>query len=262
MPTPEEIQAQKDAEAKAAADKAAAEEAAARKKGKENDPVKMQAKLDEQLAEIKKLKERNASLSALEEKAKKADELEGKWKRATELANHLGVDLTKETEETLKAKREADARAAEEATKKAAEKTAKIQDAVIDALFERGMKLDKRDRGMILRQALDELKVDDEEGDVTGLAEFVDWAAARFGGDTGDGKKGSGSPRAPQQRGGSGAALEEKFKTVDTFRKLVDMGESARAEYQKKYPERYELLQTAHRSRARVTVAPAAGAAR
>lgn len=205
------------------------------------------------------LKAHNAKLIAAEKAAKKrADEAVAEAAAAKEklakLAEAVGVktDDPAKLEGELQAKREAEQRAQQE-------RAGKIERSVMKGLARAGVALDDEVFDMVVDRALrSPLVTLDDDGNPTGVDTYLTKVLSSIGGKKvdapapGQDPTKPGAPRLPRP---AHADPAEEFAKIETWRQLVDKGESKRSQYERLYPEKYRLLYARHQrdNRPRIT---------
>ncbi|HAM57997.1 MAG TPA: hypothetical protein DCQ64_22315 [Candidatus Rokubacteria bacterium] len=211
----------------------------------------------EVIAENRKLTQRTKELA---DKGATADALEQRFQKISEV---FGVDLKKQDPAAQKAEQEEQQRSALASQKAEQDRALRIERKVLLSLSVTGKALDEEVAEMIVGHAKTSklITYDPETGKVEGTEEFLAKILEKFGGSTGSGDQ---RPRNPPiaKPGAGEAGPSAKFANVKTFQQLVEMGETARAEYQRNHPTQYEALRAANLHSARTpahTVAQAPG---
>ncbi len=190
------------------------------------DVAGLQKELESLRKHAEKLKgEKNAT-------AAKVQELE---QRFAKLGEVVGFDPTKTDPETVKAQREAEARATQE-------KAARVREAVLMAAVATGKKLPKEVVRMVVREAVDHPSIKlTETGDVEGAEAFLETISAFIA--TPSEAPGA-PPTAPAlpRPNGQMAGPDPKFGNVKTLADLKAMGPASFNEFATRYPDRLKGL--------------------
>ena len=243
-----------DEEAKAAAEAKAKADAEAKSKEGDASGIKAnEALMKETKAAKTALKETQAQLLELQAKAQKLEAVAKLFTADPDKADAEKIAAQRTADE---AKRVADARAKEE-------RTQKVREAVLLDLATSGRKLAPKAVRLIAEGAITSQDITiSEAGGVEGIEAYLKDVFESFGVVEGGGK--SPAPRLPRPGDLSTIDATARFAKIETFKQLVDMGSTARAEFQRLYPDRYTLLEARMRqeNRSPRLRAPMVGAAR
>lgn len=218
--------------------------------------------------EIEALKRKNAELIAEKRKADaKLKELSEKagaadtWEqRLTKVGEVLGIDLKKGDPDALKREQEERLKAENDRQRAESARTSAIERTVLLKIAASGKALDEEIVEMVVghAKASKVVQYDPETGKVEGIEDYLTKVLEKFGG-AGAGDQRVKNPPIGKPEGGGGTTLPAKFANVKTFQQLVEMGETARAEYERANPALYAALRAANVHSARTpahTVAP------
>lgn len=171
---------------------------------------------------------------------KKLAENEVALKKLNELAKLMGLDPVKEDPETLRQRREAEARSQEI-------RATKVEKAVLKGLAGLGKSLPEEVLDMVTSTAVNSSQIGlDESGNATGVKEFLEKVLPHFAG------AGAGTvtpmPKPATPAGGQASMGDHGAPEINTYADIFKRGPAFAEEFRAKHPDRFALLRQTHLS--------------